>query len=82
LIPDRPSPRPIDLPMTPLAIGGTLLWAIAAVIMWINMDTLDATGRSWWFDCAIYGAALGVPGTTVMILHDRKRRRDPDAHQD
>lgn len=61
--------------MTPLAIGGTVLWLVAAGVLTLFSDDLAASGRSWWIDCALWGAALGVPGTIVMVLHDRNRKR-------
>lgn len=60
--------------MTPLAIGGTILWLAAAGILALFAEELAASGRSWWIDCALWGAALGVPGTVVMVLHDRRRK--------
>lgn len=61
--------------MTPLAITGTLLWLLAAGILWLFTDELAATGRSWWLDCALAGAIMGIPGTITMMVHDRGRRR-------
>lgn len=67
----RPAPDPIALPMTPLAVGGTVLWLIAATVMWFAQDSLAAHGRSWWIDCALYGIGMGIVGTVVMVFHDR-----------
>lgn len=61
--------------MTPLAIGGTLLWLATAGILSLFSEDLAASGRDWWIDCALWGAALGIPGTTVMVFHDRNRKR-------
>lgn|GEM_PF-3089548 len=72
-------PKAVDFPMTPLALGGTAAWLIAAGIMWFFSAELAATDRSWWIHCALWGAAMGIPGTITMIVHDRgrKRRRGP-----
>ncbi|MGH8879102.1 MAG: DUF2530 domain-containing protein [Stackebrandtia sp.] len=72
---DRPTPPAANLPMTPLAVGGTVLWLVAAGILSLFSQELADSGRSWWIDCAWFGVALGVPGTVVMVLHDRNRKR-------
>ena len=69
------TPKPVDFPMTPLAVGGTVLWLVAAGILSLFSDDLAATGREWWIDCALWGAALGIPGTITMVFHDRGRNR-------
>jgi hypothetical protein len=61
--------------MTPLAVGGTVLWLIAGAVMTLFADDLAASGRSWWIDCAWWGAAVGIPGIITMVVHDRRRRR-------
>lgn len=60
--------------MTPLAVGGTVLWLLAAAIMVPFQDSLSDSGRGWWLSCALTGAGLGVFGIVVMVLHDRGRR--------
>ncbi len=61
--------------MTPLAVGGTLLWLAAAGVLSLFSEELAATGRTWWIHCALYGAAAGIPGIVTMIFHDRGRKR-------
>ncbi|HIV57028.1 MAG TPA: DUF2530 domain-containing protein [Candidatus Stackebrandtia faecavium] len=61
--------------MTPLAIGGTFLWLLAAGILSLFSQQLDTSGNLWWIHCALWGAALGIPGTFVMVLHDRKTKK-------
>lgn len=41
---------------------GTVLWAIAAVILFLLRDRLAESGAQWWVWVAVTGAALGVPG--------------------
>lgn len=62
--------------MTPLAVGGTVIWVLTALVLTIFFsDDLAAAGNSWWIDCAWWGAALGIPGMITMVVHDRNRRR-------
>jgi len=69
--------------MVPFGIGGTALFAIGGLIMLPFRDRLDANGHSSWIGICVAGALLGLVGLSVMIVHDRNRRRrlaqlDPD----
>jgi cell division protein FtsW (lipid II flippase) len=59
--------KPLDPPMTPLAIGGMVVWAVAGVVLW-----LAGAPTTWVWTC-VAGAALGFPGWAVMRRHDRHR---------
>jgi hypothetical protein len=67
--------KPLDLPMTPFAVGGLALWLVAALILLPMRDTLAAQGRENWFWICVAGFAVGLPGLAQMIRHDRRRRR-------
>lgn len=41
---------------------GTVLWTIAAVILFLLRDRLAESSAQWWVWVAVTGAALGVPG--------------------
>jgi hypothetical protein len=41
---------------------GTVLWAIAVVILFLLRDRLAESDAQWWIWVAVTGAALGVPG--------------------
>ncbi|MEV0267675.1 MAG: DUF2530 domain-containing protein [Hamadaea sp.] len=55
--------------MTPLAIGGIALWALAGIVLWI----VDAP-TSWLWIC-VAGVIAGIPGWLTMRVHDRNRAR-------
>ena len=61
--------KPLDPPMTPLAIGGIALWAIAGVVLWI------AGAPSSWVWICVAGVIVGIPGWLTMRVHDRNRAR-------
>ena len=59
--------KPLDPPMSPLAIGGIAIWAVAGVVLWL----VDAP-TSWVWIC-VAGFLMGFPGWAVMRSHDRRR---------
>lgn len=67
--------RPLDLPMTPFAVGGLALWLAALLVVLPFQDTLEADGRGRWIWICLSGVAIGVPGVVHMMRHDRHRRR-------
>jgi len=71
----RPVPKPLDPPMVPLAIGGIVLWGIAALALLPFRDRLDAGGHGSWLSICVAGMLWGLPGLATMIVHDRNRRR-------
>lgn len=70
--PELPAPEAVQLRMTPIAAAGTLLWTIAWVVAQCFQDDLAASGREWWITCALCGVGLGVLGTAVMVVMDRR----------
>jgi len=67
--------KPLDPPMSPLAVGGIVIWAAAGVVLW-----LAGAPDSWVWIC-VAGFVLGFPGWAVMRGHDRHRAarlREPD----
>lgn len=59
--------KPLDPPMTPLALGGMVVWAVAGVVLWIANAP-----HSWVWIC-VAGFLLGFPGWAFMRGHDRRR---------
>ena len=79
LRPDERLPQPPAVShgdeRVPPAVG-TLVWAVLALIAWIEHDDLDADGHGWWLWAAVSGAVLGVIGTWFM-QHRHNRRPEP-----
>jgi len=67
--PARPTPKPLDPPMVPFAVGGIVLWVIAGVIV-LLVEAPDS-----WLHICVAGALWGLPGLATMLVHDRNRKR-------
>jgi hypothetical protein len=67
--PERPTPKPLDPPMVPFAVGGLAGFAVAALVVWL------ANGPNRWLDICLAGFLAGLPGLVTMIVHDRNRKR-------
>ncbi|MGH3662596.1 MAG: DUF2530 domain-containing protein [Micromonosporaceae bacterium] len=59
--------------MTPFAIGGTAVWALAGLVMLIFRDELVAQGRSMWLWTCLAGVITGMLG--ILTMHTRAKRR-------
>ncbi|WP_156925893.1 DUF2530 domain-containing protein [Glycomyces arizonensis] len=70
--PELPAPDAVQLRMTPIAVAGTLLWTIAWIVAQLFRDELADSGREWWVSCALCGVVLGILGTGVMVVMDRR----------
>lgn len=68
--------------MTPFAIAGTGLWALAGLVMLPFTDTLAADGHTWWLWTCVAGFVSGLVGTAFMIRHDRRRGGTAPARED
>lgn len=55
-------------------IGGTIGWAIAALIMLVRLDDLRANDREWWLVVCAIGFGLGLIGTWVVVRRRRAYR--------
>ena len=66
---------PLDPPMAPLAVGGTLLWLVLGLILLTLRSTLAKGGNEGWITICFTGAALGLIGIAMMLIHDRNRAR-------
>jgi hypothetical protein len=55
-----------DPPLVPFAVGGTIAWAVAGLV-------LLPFHRDDWLNICLAGFLVGFVGLAVMIRHDRKR---------
>jgi hypothetical protein len=73
--PELPAPEAVKMRMTPIAVAGTLLWAVALLLTQIFDDELADSGREWWGACALAGVVIGLLGTAAMVVADRRHFR-------
>lgn len=65
---------PMPTRLTVVALVGTVLWGLAAVILGLQADQLAATGRTWWLWTALTGTGLGIVFTVLGLLRYGLRR--------
>jgi uncharacterized protein DUF2530 len=65
-----PDPKPLDPPMVPFAVAGTVAWVVAALVLlpWRQ------THGSWLWIC-LAGVLWGFVGVAVLLRRDANRRR-------
>lgn len=54
--------RPLDEDGTTATLVGTVLFALASVVMFCLRSRLDARGDGWWPWVCVVGALLGLVG--------------------
>ncbi|RJK97798.1 DUF2530 domain-containing protein [Vallicoccus soli] len=71
----RPQPadlEPFEVDPVPVVAGGTLVWALAAVVLLVLRDRLAEAGYGLWPWTALAGTGLGLCGTAFLL---RRRAR-------
>lgn len=66
---------PLDVDGVQAATVGTVLFAVATVIMLLTYDRLVAAGDGWWLGVAVSGLVLGLLSLAYTISRRRRRRR-------
>lgn len=66
---------PLDVDGVQAASVGTVIFAVATVIMVITHDRLVAAGDGWWLGVAGCGLGLGLISLAYTITRRRRRRR-------
>lgn len=69
LIPESPK-KPVDVDGVRSVAIGTVLWAVAFVVLLFFRDDLDAAGNGWWLWTCLTGVGLGLLG----LLYTTRRR--------
>jgi len=68
--PYRPAPEPLDVDPVPVVVAGTVIWAVATVVLLPFAGALDRSGRLWWLAVTGCGFVLGLAGVWFV----RRRR--------
>ena len=66
---------PLDIDGVQAAIIGSVLFAVATVVMAFSYPQLVAHGDGWWLGVGVSGLALGLIGLGYTLLRRRRRRR-------
>ncbi len=61
--------------MMPFAVGGTVLWTAAGLVLFLYKEELEARGLTMWLWTCLAGVIGGLLGIVVMHVRDRRRRR-------
>ena len=68
--PRRPDPEPLEADDVRIVAGGTLLWAVAFVVL-VIARLAGADINRWWMTMCACGAVMGLAGLRYCV-----RRRD------
>ena len=71
--PRHPDPEPLELDDTRVVLAGTLLWALALVVLAVA-DLAGARVPGWWLQMCVAGIALGLTGLRVLARRGPGRR--------
>ncbi|MCK9895105.1 DUF2530 domain-containing protein [Frankia sp. AgB32] len=73
-IDDLPAPEPLPYDGVASVAVGTVLWALAAVVMLFFLDDLRDDGHLWWLATAICGFVLGLAGLWIVVRRPSRLR--------
>jgi H+/Cl- antiporter ClcA len=73
--PLRQITEPFEAPMMPFAVGGTVVWTAAGLVLLLYREELAARGDTMWLWTCLAGVIGGLLGIVVMHIRDRRRRR-------
>ncbi|WP_030673037.1 DUF2530 domain-containing protein [Streptomyces cellulosae] len=68
--PKREAPEPLEGPIVPTVVGGTVLWFALFLVQLPFYGWFDDHGHTWWLWTCLAGAGLGLIGIWYV------RRRD------
>ncbi len=68
--PKREAPEPLEGPIVPTVVGGTILWFALFLVQLPFYGWFDDHGHTWWLWTCLAGAGLGLIGIWYV------RRRD------
>lgn len=68
---------PVDDSGVRAAVVGTVLFAVASVVLATQLNDLSNTGRGWYLGVALAGMALGLVGIAWTMRRSRRRSGTP-----
>ena len=74
--PRHPDPEPLELDDTRVVLVGTVLWAVALVVLVVR-DLAGLRVPGWWLQMCLAGIALGLLGLRFVARRKAAARRRP-----
>ncbi|MFJ7043884.1 DUF2530 domain-containing protein [Streptomyces sp. NPDC101112] len=74
--PKHEAPEPLEGPVVPTIIGGTILWFVLFVVQLPFYGWYEDHGHTWWVWTCLAGAGLGLIGIWYVKKRDTAIKRD------
>jgi hypothetical protein len=71
----RPDPPPLETDDVRIVAGGTVLWAVAFVVL-LALRLTDHEIHAWWIEMCAAGALLGLVGVRYCVRRRNALARD------
>lgn len=68
----RDPPEPLAVNGVPVIVIGTVLWAIALIVLLVIHNRLSDHGHGWWIWVGVAGVALGIIGVPYLRRFQRR----------
>jgi hypothetical protein len=75
-IPKHKAPEPLEGPIVPTIIGGTILWLVLFVVQLPFYGWYEDHGHEWWVWTCLAGGGLGFIGIYYVRRRDAAIKRD------
>ncbi|KFF94896.1 membrane protein [Streptomyces scabiei] len=76
--PKHEAPAPLEGPIVPTIIGGTILWLVLFVVQLPFYGWYEDHGHTWWVWTCLAGGGLGFIGIYYVRRRDAAIRRDAE----
>ncbi|WP_186778377.1 DUF2530 domain-containing protein [Streptomyces salinarius] len=77
--PTHEAPEPLEGPVVPTIVGGTVLWFVLFLVQLPFYGWFDDHGHTWWVWTCLAGAGLGLIGIWYVRGRDAAIKRDAAA---
>ncbi|MFF9779737.1 DUF2530 domain-containing protein [Streptomyces sp. NPDC013978] len=74
--PKHEAPEPLEGPIVPTIIGGTILWLVLFVVQLPFYGWYEDHGHTWWIWTCLAGGGLGFIGIYYVRRRDAAIKRD------
>ena len=80
--PKHEAPEPLEGPIVPTTIGGTILWFVLFLVQLPFYGWFDDRGQAWWVWTCLAGTGLGLYGVYFVKKRDTAIKRAAAAAED